>query len=212
LGQATDELEKEVAKLEWQFKFFSSKRKTLLHTLESSRKVAQAVSLKIRADHPASKILVFSALTSQIDKICKYTYHSKNKKNNPNIKMFNDGEFHILGAVDAINRGLNMVGVDYLIKESYIGSETKFQQQHGRGTRLDISSVMKFIILLPYYEDWVTYKEKDTYGRVINVRKLERVPTQACHWAVRMADSFDMSNSRTIVMNDDYTLPAGASL
>lgn len=184
-------------------KWATYKRKDILHTLKSSRDVTKTLLTTILTENPSNKAVVFSALTNQIDQICRYTYHSKNKKNNDNIAKLNQGEIRLLGVCDAINRAENLVGVNYLIKESYDGSETDFQQQHGRGMRLAPDQTMYFIILLPYYRNIV---------ELAGISKEVRLPTQAVKWYNKMSKSFDMSNHRVIKMSEDYQLPPGEKL
>ena len=82
-----------------------------------------------------------------------------------------------------LNRGVNLQGVNYLIKESFDGSETDFQQQHGRLMRLKPDEVAKIIVLVPYYKALVKTESKDLFGGTVVTTKMQRMPTQARKWA-----------------------------
>jgi superfamily II DNA or RNA helicase len=186
--------------------YFSSKRRLLLHSLDSSRKVVQTLLETIHKE-PRNRVLIFSALTAQADKITEYTYHLKNKKQN-NLELFEKGQFNTLGVCQAINRGANLTGVNVIIKESYLGSDTDFQQQHGRGVRLDPGQTMYFITLVPQY---LIQEKKEINGKT-RIEWIRR-PTQASAWAGKMTEKFhyepeiiDMVHD---ARNDTYKLPEG---
>jgi superfamily II DNA or RNA helicase len=94
-----------------------------------------------------------------------------------------------------LNRGANLIGVNVIIKESFDGSETDFQQTHGRLMRLKPEQTGYYIILVPYFEDLVR-TENGAFRRVL-------MPTQVSKWASKMSASFDMSNSRVITLGND---------
>lgn len=138
-------------------KWIVADRKSLLYNLKSSALVARNLVWKLLKEDEKNKVLVFSQYTAQADRICKYTYHSKNKgtKKNPSkvLDMFNEGDIRAFGVCGAINRGTNLIGLNNIIKESYDGSPVNFQQQHGRGVRLGPDEMMTFYILVPCYVD-----------------------------------------------------------
>lgn len=170
-----------------QMKMWAGKRKTLLHKLESSRRVAKALIEQIHK-HPGNKILLFSALTEQVDSICNHTFHSKNKEDDA-VSKLDEGTINTLGVCQAINRAKNLKEVNVLIKESYVGSDTDFQQQHGRGVRLRPDQTMCFFVLIPYY--FTKVKVKDSNG--ITVEKWAYKPTQAKEWADNMSSEFNFT-------------------
>ena len=102
----------------------------------------------------------------------------------------NKGEIRVVGVCEALNRGENLVGVNNIIKETYVGSEVDFQQQHGRGVRLKPDQVLNFYILVPMYKS-VTKIIKDGRTRY----SIEIAPTQAQNWADKMSQSFDLSST-----------------
>ena len=115
------------------------KRREMLLNLDSTRAIAKALTVSIYKHRPKSKILVFSEMTKQVDKICVHTYHSNNPEdvNTENLKKFNEGEIRVLGSCYSLTLGLNMSAVDTAIYESYQGSETLAKQRKGRLHRLD---------------------------------------------------------------------------
>jgi superfamily II DNA or RNA helicase len=171
----------------------ASARKEFLHSLKSARTAAKLLVQAVLNKDESNKILVFSKTTAQIDKILKYTYHSANSSDNPNIDLFNKGDIRYLGVCDALNRGENLVGVNHILKESYVGSTTEFQQQHGRGTRLEVSDTMRFIILIPVWHRKIVNEDKSI--------SWNREYTQAKKWANEMTRDFDLSNSKHFKLN-----------
>lgn len=207
---AVQAAEKHMKKLEGQVSLFSRKRKEFLHTLASSRKVAKVLIESIHRQ-PGNKILVFSKLTQQIDQICQHTHHAKNKETQEDkIALFNSGSISTLGVCESINRGANLHGANTLIKESYIGADVDFQQQHGRGTRLEIDEVMSMFFLVPYY--WVRMEVVDLNAPGGTKLQWVRQPTQAMTWFLNMTEQFDLSGMEIIEMvhnqrEDKYSLP-----
>lgn len=212
LGEETEELAKKVQNHEWGFKMFARKRQEVLHSLTSSKLVAQALITKIH-EEPGNKILVFSKLTEQIDKITEHTYHGKNKNKKEEaskIDLLSAGSINTLGVCESITRGVNLVGVNVLIMESYIGGRTGFQQKHGRGVRLEVDDLMSYFILVPHVWDRLKKVNEET-GRV--TYDWIRRPTQAYHWFKEMTSEFDMTDLKIIEMKydklrDSYSIPA----
>lgn len=156
-------------------------RKNFLLNLPSTGKIAKLISGGIRAEFPKAKVLVFSELTAQADKISKFTVHSKNsdKVNAQLIDDFNDGKVKELGSCNSLTLGLNLVGATHAVMESYIGSATRSKQKKGRLDRLaaDEHADMWFI----------------------------RVPgTQSDKWFKNMTKNFDLSEA--IYLNSDFIL------
>lgn len=201
LGDASslDEWEKKQSKYEHMMKFYSRKRTEFLHSLESSRKVTKILIEKIH-ETSGNKVMVFSKLTKQIEQITEHTYHSKNKKGNTNVEDFSKGLIKTLGVCDAVNRGVNLEGVNNLIIESYVGSDTDFQQRHGRGTRLEVTDTMKMFFMVPHV--WERVNELNTTTLTKNWKWVRR-PTQAYTWFREMTSEFDLSNLQVIEVTYD---------
>lgn len=170
------------------YNMFVRKRKELLHSLASSARTAKKLREMIHSANPDNKILGFSYLTEQVEQFCEHTYTGKNKKNNTGLKDISDSKIHHLGLCKAIDRGANLVGVNNIIMESYIGSDTQFQQRNGRGCRLNPDQTMHLYILLPYYLSPVN----DGTGAY------EKLPTQAHSWANSMLEGFKCDDRVTI--------------
>ncbi len=156
-------------------------RKNFLLNLPSTGKIAEKISGGIRAEFPKSKVLVFSELTAQADKISKHTVHSKNsdKVNAKLIEDFNSGLIRELGSCHSLTLGLNLVGATHAVMESYIGSATKSKQKKGRLDRLAADD---------HADMWII-----------------RVPeTQSEKWFKNMTKKFDLSEA--IHLNSDFIL------
>lgn len=203
LGIDTTEWEKKRDRAGYQITMFTRKRKDFLHKLISSRKVVNSLIREITTNNPLNKILVFSKLTEQSAAMCEHTFNSKNKKNNTNIEKLDSGEIRVLGICEALNRGANLKGVSHIIKESYVGSDTDFQQQHGRGVRLGTEDVMAFIILVPHF--WIKVAVTDENKNLIKYQWV-RQPTQAIKWMQNMTDGFDLSDKTIIEADKDYNV------
>lgn len=185
----TTEVDKKLAKASARLDFLIRKRMSFLHSLQSSERVAKELIAQILAKDKDNKVLVFSKLTAQSDKIVAHTYHTKNKKDNTNIQKLDSGEIRALGLCEAINRGANLIGVNHIIQESYVGSDTDFQQKHGRGVRLKPDEVMTYFILLPHYWAKVATELVTKTGKSVTY-KWVRFPTQAKKWLENMTSKF----------------------
>lgn len=192
-------VDKSVAAADFKFKMAVAKRKAILHNSPTSIKVVQALYNKIHSK-PGNKLLIFSANTKQADKLYN-PFHGKNEKDFSGIEDLNEGKVNTLSVVKKINRGMNLTGVNYIIRESYDGSETDMQQIHGRGMRLKPGQVMTMIILVPYYET-VTKTEGGGFKKI-------EVPTQAANWVKNMLQSFNTDKVETIRLDKTLTIPDG---
>ncbi len=192
---------KDVSKLEWQLKTISQKRKNLLFTSETSVKVVKTLLNEIHKN-PNNKVLIFSKLTAQADKLADHSYHTKNKANN-NLEKFIKGDISTLAVCDTVNRGMNIPGVNFIIHESYVGSETDFQQKHGRGVRLGIDQTMTYFILVPWYKAWGVIPKSDGPAG----RGWISCPTQAKRWLTNMSEQFDLSKLEQLTLNTDLSIP-----
>ena len=112
-------------------------RKNFLLNLSSTQAIATKICQRL-LKNPANKILVFSELTAQADKISAHTVHSKNhpRVNTKNIQDFNDGDIRQLGSCYSLTLGLNLSATNIGIFESFMSSDTKSMQRIGRLHRL----------------------------------------------------------------------------
>jgi superfamily II DNA or RNA helicase len=156
-------------------------RKNFLLNLPSTGKIAKRISGGIRAEFSKAKVLIFSELTAQADKISKYTVHSKNsnKVNAQLIEDFNSGSVKELGSCNSLTLGLNLVGATHAVMESYIGSATKSKQKKGRLDRLASDE---------HADMWII-----------------KVPgTQSEKWYKNMTKKFDLGEA--VYLNSDFIL------
>lgn len=195
-GENYDSLKRKKAQLKKSLDWVNSQRYMFLRSLDTTVEVSKKILLK-HWSNPNDKMIVFSGLTDQIDRICNFTYHSKNSKGNTSIEDFNKGNLRVLGVCSALDRGKNMVGLNVGVFESYDSSATKLTQRIGRMSRLDADQEATVYFLLPYYQKKVVNK---TTGLV----ELKRVPTRAVSWLESALVNYrvDNTNSRTINARD----------
>jgi superfamily II DNA or RNA helicase len=134
-------------------------RKEFLWNLTSSAKIANAAKDHIIKSDAKNKVLLFSELTTQADKLSAYSIHSKQDEdtNKKILDMFNSGEINTLSSVRSLTLGLNMVGANYAIMESYNSSSVDFTQKAGRTDRLDKDDIACVIWIVPINtqaEEW----------------------------------------------------------
>ena len=162
-------------------------RKEFLQKLTSTRAIAQKIVHGVLTHVPESKILVFSELTEQIDKITASTVHSHNKEEINQLRMdhFNEGKLRVLGSCQSLTLGLNLKGATHGIMESYVGSQTRSQQKKGRLDRLATNDVaeMWFIVV------------RDT---------------QSEKWFESMSKGFDLTDAQTL--HSSVILPSSGTL
>jgi superfamily II DNA or RNA helicase len=142
-----------------------NERKKFLLNLESSAFIARAFKHKI-LESQNNKVLIFSELTDQCKKISTHSIHSKNKKeeNDEKLSLFDSGEIRELSSCNSLTLGLNLIGANWAIMESYNSSETSVAQKMGRTNRLNVEDVGNVIIIVPkntQAEEWFkTYSSK----------------------------------------------------
>ena len=140
-------------------KFFYAikNRKEFLWNLNSSYHIALQIKNKILNANKNNKVLLFSELTSQANRLSPYNIHSNvgktskqsNELNKLTLQQFNDGEIRELSSVKSLQLGLNLNKANFAIFESYNGGDTGAKQSGGRLGRLDIESVANAIIITP---------------------------------------------------------------
>lgn len=97
--------------------------------------IAKCLS-KIRPDQ---KCLVFANTTEQADRVCDYSYHSKNSKevNEYNLENFKTGKIKRLCAVEQLSEGITVPDLKHIIIMHSYGNEKKASQKIGRALRLN---------------------------------------------------------------------------
>lgn len=143
-------------------------RKSILLNLESTREITKRlVSTLLKST--SAKILVYSELTEQINKICANNVHSNNDDdtNKKNLDRFNSNEIRVLGSCYSLTLGLNLNNAKIAVFESYLSSTTAAKQRRGRLNRLDTNDVAQiYIIRLPgtQSEEW--------FNRIVNTDEI----------------------------------------
>jgi superfamily II DNA or RNA helicase len=138
------------AKRKEKLKFLTLQRSHFLAGLESSLYICRRLMKEIYEKDDKSKILIFSNLTEQADKLCKYSYHAKNVEEG-NLDKFNEGDVQALAVCGKVDRGINLNGVNNIIMEYTTRSETKAIQKLGRGKRLGVDDILNVYFLVPYF-------------------------------------------------------------
>jgi superfamily II DNA or RNA helicase len=183
-----------VRKAEFTVRIMVAKRKKILNSLNSSVKVVHEVVNRIHSK-PGNKVIVFSGTTDQCDRFGYPTYYGKKTSTEKDLSRINSGEIDRLAVCKAIDRGVNLNKVNYLVKESFDGSEVSFHQTHGRLLRLEENQVAKYILLLPTFID----------------KNKELKDTQQAKWIESMLHSFN-ADTREITIGGDLKLDEGIIL
>lgn len=135
-------------------KFLTFERLHFLAGLESSVYICRKLMAELHEADKKAKMLVFCGATEQADKICKYSYHTKNVEEG-NLDRFNNDEVPALSVCGKVDRGINLNGVNTVIMEYTTRSETKAIQKLGRGKRLSVDEILNVYFLVPYFKrDW----------------------------------------------------------
>lgn len=100
-----------------------------------------------------SKCILFANTTDQADRICEYSYHSKNKKSNENLELFKEGSIKSLSCVNQLSEGVSIPNLEKGIIMHAYGNERKSIQRLGRLLRLKPDQ--KAIIHILCYKDTV---------------------------------------------------------
>lgn len=122
-------------------------RKQMLLRLDSTSDIARTLTEYITEAN--NKVIIFSEENNQVEKITLNTYFSKNTKvdNHLNLIKFNKGSILELGTSKALSLGVNLKDVKYGILESYVGSDTRINQNKGRLHRLLTDDNAIFIVI-----------------------------------------------------------------
>jgi len=147
-------------------------RKDFLQKLTSTANIAHMVKKGILEANEDSKVLIFSELTAQIEKITDKTVHSHNgaKVNQKRLDDFDAGTIRELGSCQSLTLGLNLKGATHGIMESYVGSATRSKQKKGRLDRLAADEIADLWII------------------VVSGTQIEK-------WFENMVKGFDLSNA-----------------
>ena len=150
-------------------------RKTFLLNLESTSAIAKKLVSNILKEDPVNKVLIFSELVTQAQTICPNVVFGKqiDAEGDELIRQFNEGEIRELGSCYSLTLGMNLVGANNAVIESYISSSTKVIQRMGRLHRLD---------------------SEDT----ANIYIINLVGTQAETWFSAMTSQLDLTDATVI--------------
>ena len=141
-----DEVKPHIRKYWWAI----NRRKKMLWTLSSSAHIAKFIKEQILANSN-NKVLLFSELTEQAEKLSANTIHSNNDKehNAKMLKLFNSGKIRELSSCQSLTLGLNLKGANFAIFESYNSSNTNNEQKSGRTNRLPVEDTASLIYIVP---------------------------------------------------------------
>lgn len=147
-------------------------RKDFLQKLMSTANIAHMIKKGILEANSDDKVLIFSELTAQVERITDKTVHSHNsaKVNQKRMDDFDAGIIRELGSCQSLTLGLNLKGATHGIMESYVGSETRSKQKKGRLDRLAADQMADMWII------------------VVN-------GTQSEKWFEKMVKGFDLSKA-----------------
>lgn len=152
----------------------TSRRKFLL-SLQSTSEIAKRLAKQIILENETNKVLVFSEQVDQLKKICKFNVYGEQPKelNEELIADFNDGDIRALGSCYQLTLGMNLIGANNAVIESYQGSDVKATQRIGRLHRL----------------------QKDLMATIYIVKVLN---TQSEKWFDSMMQEYDLSTAKYI--------------
>jgi len=110
-------------------------------------------------DNIQTKCIIFANTQAQADRLCEYSYHSKNKESEENLEKFKDGQITKLSTVLQLSEGVNIPNLKQGIIMHAYGNERKASQRIGRLLRLNPDD--KAIVHILCYVDtidekWVT--------------------------------------------------------
>jgi len=110
------------------------------------------------------KCIVFCNTQEQADRMCEFSYHSKNEDSDQNLRLFSEGTISELSCVLQLNEGINIKNLGAGIILHAYGNERKSSQRIGRLLRLNPDDTA-YVHILCYTgtvdERWVTEALKD---------------------------------------------------
>ena len=83
-----------------------------------------------------NKTIIFANTQDQADRVCDYSYHSKNKNSDYNLELFSDGRIDQLSCVLQLSEGISIPNLRQGIIMHAYGNERKTAQRIGRLLRL----------------------------------------------------------------------------
>jgi superfamily II DNA or RNA helicase len=83
------------------------------------------------------RCILFANTQKQADRMCKYSYHSKNKASKDNLELFSNGTIDQLSCVLQLSEGVSIPGLKQGIIMHAYGNERKSAQRIGRLLRLN---------------------------------------------------------------------------
>ena len=104
----------------------------------------------------SDQVVIFANTQKQADRLCKYSYHSKNKQSEDNLQLFSDGRISQLSCVLQLNEGVTIPNLKQGIIMHAYGNERKTSQRIGRLLRLNPNETAICHILC--YKDTVDAK------------------------------------------------------
>lgn len=123
---------------------------------------------ELKEKYCPNKVLLFSELTTQASKLSANVIHSNvgdtakqtQILNEETLRKFNSGEIRDVASVKSLTLGLNLVGANYAIFESYSGSDVQGTQKRGRLNRLKVDDFATMIAILVKNTQMESWYEK----------------------------------------------------
>lgn len=140
-------------------RFFTGQRREFLFNLNSSYKHCRKLMRWLWEKDKKTRLVVFCQRTEQADRVCKYSFHGKNEKQD-NLDLFQRLLISAIAVVSKIKRGINLKNANTAIFEALDGSTTEFEQRGGRMKRLPQSEMAHIIFMIP----WI--RKVDAKGKV----------------------------------------------
>lgn len=143
--------------------YWVGQRKEFLYKLDSSYQHTRKLMKWLWERNKQTRLVIFCQRTEQADRVCKYSYHGKNEKDD-NLSLFQRAVISCISVVAKIKRGINLRNANTAIFESLDGSTTEFEQRNGRMKRLKVSDIADVIFMNPWVrvvadDGSVSYKE-----------------------------------------------------
>lgn len=138
-------------KTEMQKNYLKGQRKEFLYALDSSYTHCRKIMDWLWRTNKQTRLIIFCERTAQADRVCKYSYHGGNAKDD-NLSKFQSGEISGLSVVGKIKRGINLKNANTSIFKDLSGtSTTEFEQRNGRMKRLKLCEIATVIFMVPWY-------------------------------------------------------------
>jgi|JI10StandDraft_1071094.scaffolds.fasta_scaffold85409_3 superfamily II DNA or RNA helicase len=130
------------------FKFATLSRMQLIYKMESKLEVAGRLISHYHVKDAEKRSLIFDATIDRLQKLmpAELTYHSKSK-NDTALKKFMDKSSRVLGAVQALNEGVNTPDVDYEFILQVNSNSRHTVQRIGRSIRFKEGHKTRVFIL-----------------------------------------------------------------